>query len=227
MLLLSFCLILLLGAGARANGGSSGWSWPSWRAPSSSSPSASDPSDEPSSSIVPFTASDPSKDLLTDESREKLGWLLDATKIPSSHSGCWVDAVATLREHCTTMEHGTRQYLALRLTNCQLEEGGRLKLQCPAVEKAVSGQALAEAMVKCLKGLKTDDVAFGTYNRMWIVTEQVCNAVSRTLWEQQAQATIHELEVRGIQTVELLYESKSASATILQRQQEGLALQAG
>lgn len=222
------CLVLLLVAGARATGGGGGgggsW-WSSWRTTSASSASSSASSSDPSSPIVPFTTLDPSKDVLTDESREKLGWLLDAAKIPTAYSGCWVDAVAALRERCAVLEHGTRQYLALRLTNCQLKQGGRKALSCPLMDKAQDGPALAAAMDTCLKDLKRDDVAFHTFQQMWLVTDQVCNVVSHSLWQRQTQATIDELGSRAIQAVGLLHETKTASATILQRQQEGLALQ--
>ncbi len=233
--LLLLLLILSLGSHAEGVGGGGGswWSSLSWPSPSAT-PSSSTANGaaaaaaaavEPSV-LVPFTTRDASSEVLTDESREKLGWLIDAAKVPAGpYSACWVGAVAALRERCGIMDHGTRQYLALRLANCQLSTGGRRTLACPAAEKAEAGPPLAAAMAACLRKLAADDVAYQAFNSMWLVADQVCNEVSRALWEQQTQATITQLGVRAVEAVGLLHETKTASAAILQRQQEGLALQ--
>jgi hypothetical protein len=229
---LLLALLLQLAAGVvEANGGGGRW-WSAFTSPWSPAPIPSAPSPPPrrpseptAVHVVPYTAPDPNQEALTEESRETLSWLLDPSKVPAGpYSGCWLRAVGVLQKQCKEMDHGTRQFLALYLTNCQLAMGGRRTLACPAAEKA-TGAALAAAMGACLKKLATDDAAFTAFNSMWIVTNQVCNELSRTLWEQQAQATISQLGLRAVEAVGLLHDTKAASATILQRQQEGLVLQ--
>lgn len=173
-----FLLALSLADAKRGSWWSSFSSWSSSSSSSSSSPrnnaAAAATTIPPGSphTVVPFAIRDPKeKVMLAEASREKWGWLMDASKVPPGpFSGCWREAVAALRERCGEMDHGTRQFLALRLANCQLAMGGRRSLVCPAVEKAASGAALGAAMTACLRKLATDDVAYTTFNDMWIVT---------------------------------------------------------
>lgn len=176
----SFLALLLVLSVADANRGSwwssfsSSWSASTsfaghYAATATSTASSTTTPPEPST-VVPFAMRDPTKEVMSKASREKWGWLMDASKVPPGpFSGCWREAVGALRERCSEMDHCTRQFLALRLANCQLAVGGRRSLVCPAVEKAASGAALEGAMAACLKKLATDDVAYMTFNDMWIV----------------------------------------------------------
>ena len=94
---------------------------------------------------------------------------------------CWTKAIKQLHWQCLELDENIQGRLALRFTNCLLEQAGHKTHPCPD----------DHGLDDCLKDV--DDKTFNAYTTFYTHTAHICNFLKGHLWQRESEKAMGRL----------------------------------
>ncbi|XP_020299625.1 uncharacterized protein LOC109863648 isoform X2 [Pseudomyrmex gracilis] len=132
------------------------------------------------------------------------------------HGLCWHTALQSLESSCDKLNDHQHSLLALRLTNCFLEDSGHKTYNCHLSESE-------DERRKCISSMA--DREFNVYNEFYTHTTHICFFLHHEAWQAEVDNTIKLLFQVSSRMKDQLLEASEMQGVILNSQKEGLRIQ--
>lgn len=147
---------------------------------------------------------------------EKEYSLIKAKSSLPQHGRCWHAALQALEGNCDKLNDQEHSLLALRLSNCFLEDSGHTTYACHLSETE-------DERRKCIGGM--GDRAFSVYNEFYTHATHICFFLNHEAWQAEVDNTIKLLFQVSSRMKDQLLEASEMQSVILNSQKEGLRIQ--
>ncbi|OAD53296.1 Dual specificity tyrosine-phosphorylation-regulated kinase 2, partial [Eufriesea mexicana] len=134
----------------------------------------------------------------------------------SQHGICWQNAVKTMKISCDKLNDQEHSLLALKLTNCFLEDSGHRTYDCYSINSENQRST-------CINNMS--DRAFSVYNEFYIHTTHMCFYLNYEAWQTETDNTIKQLYQVSSRMKEQLLEASEMQETMLSSQKQSLQMQ--
>nr|XP_034196618.1 uncharacterized protein LOC117612052 [Osmia lignaria] len=147
---------------------------------------------------------------------EKQYQMIKAKSSLSHHGTCWHNAIQAMKSSCSNLNDQEHSLMALKLTNCFLEDSGHETYNCHHIESENQRKY-------CISNMS--DRAFNVYNEYYIHATHMCFYLNYEAWQIETDNTIKELYQVSSRMKEQLLEASEMQGAMLEGQKQSLKMQ--
>ncbi|XP_050582299.1 uncharacterized protein LOC126918441 [Bombus affinis] len=147
---------------------------------------------------------------------EKQYQMIKAKSSLSQHGICWQTVIDAIKVSCDKLNDREHALIALKLTNCFLEDSGHKTYDCHLID--VENQRR-----KCINNMS--DRAFSVYNEFYVHTTHMCFYLNYEVWQAETDNTIKQLYQVSSRMREQLLEASEIQGNMLESQKQSLQMQ--